>query len=122
MVSTGAPAYALSFAAGRIVSTNTVDTFADGIACRAPWQVPLDIIREGADRIVEVDDAEIASAMRAYYQDTHNIACGAGAAPLAALVKERERMAGRKVGLILSGGNVQLPLFMKLMADQRNAA
>src|SRR5690606_30603260 len=99
-----------------------VDTFADGVATRVPQELPLEIMLSGAERIVEVSDAEIARAMGAYWHDTHNIACGAGATPLAALLKEQDMMRGRKVGLILSGGNIQLPLFLKLMGEARQAA
>lgn len=115
VVAEGAPCHALSFAAKKVVTTQTVDTFADGVATRVPQELPLEIMLKGTERFVTVSDAEIASAMRAYWQDTHNIACGAGASPLAALLKEHEAMQGKKVGLILSGGNVQLPLFLKLM-------
>ena len=104
----GAPAYALSFAAGRAVSTNAVDTFADGMATRVPDGHALAIIMKGAARIVVVSDDEIAAATRAYWQDTHNLAEGAAAAPLAAALKEGNP--GR-TGLVLSGGNIDLDLF-----------
>ena len=113
----GAPSYALSFAARRVVTTPGAVTVADGMATRVPDPAALEIILAGADRIVVVRDDEIVAAMRAYYTDTHNRAEGAGAAPLAALLREREAMRGRRVGLILSGGNVDLPLFRGLMAD-----
>lgn len=112
----GAASYARSFAAGRIVETERAETVADGMATRVPDPEAFAIIRRGAERIVTLADAEIASAMRAYFQDTHNLAEGAGAAPLAALLKERRAMAGRRVGLVLSGGNVDLELFLRLMA------
>ncbi len=111
-----APAYARSFAVGRIVATESADTFADGVATRSPDAQAFEIIRRGAERIVTVSEDEIAAAMRAYFTDTHNVAEGAGATPLAALLKERAGMAGRKVGLILSGGNIDLALFLKVMA------
>jgi len=104
----GAPAYALSFAAGRAVSTNAADTFADGMATRVPDGHALAIIMKGAARIVVVSDDEIAAAARAYWQDTHNLAEGAAAAPLAAALKEGKP--GR-TGLVLSGGNIDLDLF-----------
>ena len=116
VVSTEAPAYALSFAAGKVVPTNSADTMADGMAVRGPDAAALDIILKGADRIVEVSDAEIATAMRAYYEDTHQLTEGAGAASLAALLQERERMAGKRVGLILSGGNIDRPLYLRALA------
>jgi threonine dehydratase len=67
--------------------------------------------RTGAARIVTVTDDEVAAAIRAYWQDTHNLAEGAGAAPLAALLQERDAMRGRRVGVILCGGNIDLDLF-----------
>lgn len=109
--SAGAPSYALSFAAGHVVTTERAETHADGMATRVPDAGALDIIRAGASRIVTVDDDAIAAAIRAYWQDTHNLAEGAGAAPLAALMTEREAMRGRRVGLVLSGGNIDLDLF-----------
>jgi threonine dehydratase len=109
--STLAPCYALSFAAGTIVTTETSSTLADGMATRIPDADALAIIRKGASRIVQVTDDEIASAIRAYWTDTHNVAEGAGAAPLAAALQEKRRLAGKRVGLILSGGNIDFDLF-----------
>ena len=117
VVSTEAPAYALSFAAGKVVATNSADTMADGMAVRGPDAEALDIILKGADRIVQVSDAEIGAAMRAYYEDTHQLTEGAGAAALAALMQERDRMAGKRVGLILSGGNIDRPVYLRTLAD-----
>ena len=87
--STEAPSYALSFAAGTVVTTNTSNTLADGMATRVPDPDALAIIRKGASRIVQVTDDEIAAAIRAYWTDTHNLAEGAGAAPLAAALQEK---------------------------------
>jgi threonine dehydratase len=117
VVSTGAPAYALSFAAGKVVATNSVDTMADGMAVRGPDAEALSIIVEGADRIVSVSDAEIEAAMRAYFEDTHQVTEGAGAAALAALMQERDRLAGRRVGLVLSGGNIDRPVYRRVLGD-----
>ena len=117
VVSTGAPAMALSFDAGRIVTTETADTVADGLACRVPDPEAFAAIRAGADRIVQVTDAEVAAAMRAYWTDTHNLAEGAGAAPLAALLQERDRMRGRRVGVILCGANIDLDLARRVLAE-----
>ena len=122
VVSTEAPAYALSFAAKRVVPTNSADTFADGMAVRGPDAEALDVILKGADRIVPVSDTEIAGAMRAYYEDTHQLTEGAGAASLAALMQERTRLTGKRVGLILSGGNIDRPLYLRLLADRETAA
>lgn len=106
--STGAPAYALSFAAGHVVETNRADTRADGMATRQPDAGALAMIRKGASHIVTVTDDEVAAAIRAYWTDTHNLAEGAGAAPLAALLQERP--AGRNA-VVLCGGNIDLALF-----------
>jgi len=109
----GADAYARSVAAGRLVALNRADTEADGIAVRQPDAAALAIIRAGAARIVTVSDAAIADAVRAYWTDTHNLVEGAGAAPLAALLAERDLMRGKRVGLVISGGNIDLALFRR---------
>jgi threonine dehydratase len=121
--STEAPAYALSLAAGRPVPTNSADTRADGMATRVPDEEALAIILKGVARIALVSDEEIAAAMLAYWTDTHNLAEGAGAAALAAAMKERSRLNGRKVGLVLSGGNIDFDLFRRwVMGAPRVAA
>jgi threonine dehydratase len=102
--------------AGEPVSTNTADTIADGVACRVPSEEALAIILKGCDRVVSVSEDGILAAMGHYFTDTHNLAEGAGAAPLAALLKERDTMAGKRVGLVLSGGNVDSALFQKVLA------
>jgi len=116
VVAAGAPTYALSFEAGRPVPTERAETVADGLACRVPDPQALAVIRRGAARIVTVDDAAIEAAMRAYFTDTHNVAEGAGAAPLAAALSERQRLAGRRVGLVLTGGNVDRRTFARVLA------
>ena len=83
VVAEGAPAYALSFAAGAPVSTPSVATMAEGLAVRVPNPEAIEIIRRGAARIVTVSEAEIRRAMRIMFTDTHNVAEGAGAAPAA---------------------------------------
>ncbi len=115
VVSAAAAAMALSVEAGRIVTTETADTFADGMACRVPDPAAFAIIQAGADRIVRVTDAEAAAAIRAYWTDTHNLAEGAGAAPLAALLQERERMRGQRVGVVLCGGNIDLEVAQRVL-------
>jgi threonine dehydratase len=112
-----AAAYALSFAARKPVSTNSADTVADGMACRVPNADALPTIFKGAARIVTVSEEEIRAAMRHYFTDTHNVAEGAGAAPLAAALKERARNAGRRVALVLSGGNVDRATFAAILAE-----
>lgn len=113
VVAEQAPAYADSFWAGRVMTTPTANTIADGLACRVPDPTALGIIAEGASKVVTVSDDEILSAMRAYFTDTHNAAEGAGAAPLAALLGDED--AGEKVGLILSGGNADADLFCQAL-------
>lgn len=111
VVAAGAPAYARSFEAGEPIETGLPETIADGLAVRVPNPVALEVIRAGASRVVTVSDEEIEVAMACYFRDTHNIAEGAGAAPLAALRSEASRMQGRRVGLVLTGGNVDLATY-----------
>lgn len=122
VVAEGAPAYALSFAAGRPIATNAAETMADGLACRVPVPEAVAVINRGAERIVTVTEGEIKAAMRHYFTDTHNLAEGAGAAPLAALLKERTKMQGKRVGLVLSGGNIDRELYLAVLAGAGGAA
>jgi threonine dehydratase len=122
VVAENAPAFALSFAAGRPVPTNSAQTFADGIACRDPQAEAFAIIKTGAARVVTVSEDEIAEAIRIYYTTTHNLAEGAGAAPLAALLKEKARYAGKRAGLVLSGGNIDMPLLAQVLRGETPAA
>ncbi len=101
----GAPCYALSFEAGRPVSTARADTRADGVATRVPVDAAVDVINRDAARVVTVSDEAILEAQRLLLRLTHNLAEPAGACALAALLKERRRMAGKTVAVILSGGN-----------------
>ncbi len=111
VVAEGAQAYALSFKAGRPVPTNQAITVADGLAVRTPHPRAVEIICKGAARIVVVTDAEIRAAMTHYYTDTHNLAEGAGAAALAAMLQESRSMAGKRVAVVLSGGNVDRSIY-----------
>jgi threonine dehydratase len=119
--STEAPSYALSFAAGTVVTTTTSTTLADGMATRIPDPDALAIIRRGASRIVQVTDDEIGVAIRAYWTDTHNLAEGAGAAALAAALQDKQKIRGKRVGLILSGGNIDLDLFRRWVMPEAAA-
>lgn len=116
VVAENAPAYALSFAARKPVSTNSADTLADGLACRVPNGEALDLILRGVERIVSVSEEEIQSAMRHLFTDTHNLAEGAGAAALAALLQEKSKMAGKHVAVIQSGGNIDRGLFARILS------
>ena len=115
VVAENAPAYAMSFEAGEVRETNSASTFADGVACRVPAKEALDVIRRGADRIVKVSEDEIADAIRIYYSDTHNLVEGAGAASLAAAAKENDRVRGSRIGLVLTGGNIDAPIFQTIL-------
>ncbi|HEX9859079.1 MAG TPA: pyridoxal-phosphate dependent enzyme, partial [Paracoccaceae bacterium] len=118
VVSEGAQTARLSVEAGRLIATESADTFADGMAVRVPVQAAYDIYSRGAERFVTVTDAEIAAAIRAYYTDTHNLAEGAGAAPLAALMQERAAMQGLEVGVILCGGNIDTALMRTILRGE----
>ena len=111
VVSASAPAYARSWEAGRSMECVVSTRIADGMACRVPDADALQQIRRGAERIVEVTDDEVEGAMRAIYEDTHNVAEGAGAAALAALLKERDALRGRTAAFVLSGANVDAEVF-----------
>jgi len=111
VVSAHARAYAASFAARRPVEAEVGTVLGDGMACRTPVPEALDIIWRHVERIVEVSDDELAQAIAVVFQCTHNCAEGAGAAAFAAMRKERERLAGRKVAGVLSGGNIDREAF-----------
>lgn len=111
-----APATARSFAAGRPIDTQSALTFADGIATREPQADAIETICRGAARFVEVSEDAIAEAMRVYFDDTHQIAEGAGAAPLAALLQERARVANRNVGVICTGGNIERARLVQVLS------
>jgi threonine dehydratase len=110
-----APATTLSFTAGKPVETESALTFADGLATRQPDNQAISTICRGAARMVLVSEDEIAEAIRIYFDDTHQVAEGAGAAPLAALLREREKMEGKTVALVLSGGNIDRARFLQIL-------
>lgn len=116
VVSAGAPAYARSLEAGEPVSVEVTTQLADGMACRTPNPEAFELIRDGADHLVEVDDAQVAAAMRLLFTATHNVAEGAGAAALAAAVSERDALADQKVGIVVTGGNVDREVFVRALS------
>lgn len=118
VVSDRAQTTKLSFESGRLIETDSADTFADGVAVRVPVQAAFEIYSRGAERIVAVTDDEIAAAMRLFFRATHNVAEGAGAAPLAALLNESEQMAGKKVAVILTGGNIDTDWYTRVLQGQ----
>ncbi len=121
VVSAHAPCYALSFAAGRVIEAPATTRLADGMACRVPDGDALEIICRYVEQVVQVTDDEVAAAMRLLFAATHNTAEGAGAAPLAAAIAQREELVGRKVGLVLTGGNVDSDVFAKVLAGSNRS-
>ncbi len=116
VVSSHAPAYKLSFEAGELISHPTTTRLADGVACRVPDRDALQLMQSSVTRILAVSDEEVANAMRAFFHDTHNVAEGAGAAGLAGALQEKEKLKGRRIGVILSGGNVDTDVFAKVLS------
>lgn len=116
VVSAHATAYLDSVRAGRAVEAPVTTRLADGMACRVPDADALELILREVDEVIAVSDDEVAQAMRALFADTHNVAEGAGAAALAGALQQRERWAGRSIGLALSGGNVDSDVFARVLA------
>jgi len=117
VVADGAPAYALSFDAGRSVSAPVTTLLGDGMACRVPDEDSLEVVLENVDHVLRVSDNEMGQAMKMYFTDTHNVVEGAGAAGLAAALKEKESLGGKRVGLVVTGGNVDHDVFAKILVD-----
>lgn len=117
VVSESAPAYALSFETGKCVEAPALAKLADGMSCRKPDNEPLQFMLKNVDHVVRVSEAQIAEAMRAMFTDTHNVVEGAGAAPLAAAVKEKDKLQGKRLALIASGANVDHDVFARVLLD-----
>lgn len=115
VVAENADAFARSFEEGRLITTDTANTFADGMACRQPPEESLEIVLNGAARVIRVSEDEIASAIRHFYTDTHNLAEGAGAASLAALLKDSNTERYNKVAVALCGGNIDMSVFAQVI-------
>jgi threonine dehydratase len=115
VVSAAAPAVARSLEAGHIVSREATTTIADGMACRTPNAEALEIMKRGIDHVVEVADEEIEAAVRALFSDTHNVVEGAGAAGLAALLRERDSLEGKVAGIVLTGANIDPEPFARVI-------
>jgi len=116
VVAAESPSYALSFEQRTIVESASRTAIADGLACRAPNALAMDVIWSHVSDVVRVTDAEIAEAMRAYYQDTHNLAEGAGAAALAGALQQKNQFDGKRIGIVLTGGNVDRELYQRILA------
>jgi threonine dehydratase len=112
------PAYARAFASGTIAETPPATTIADGVACRLPDAEALAVIRAGATRVMTVPEEAIAAAMRWLFSDTHNTAEGAGALAVAAVARDRERLSGKRVAAVISGGNVDSSIFATVLAAE----
>jgi len=122
VVAEQAPAVKMSIDAGHLVSTPSARTFADGMACRDPHPDAVELIRAGAGRVVQLGEEEIAEAIRIYFSETHNVAEGAGAAALAAVLSESDRLRGKKAAVILSGGNVDRDVFLEVLGGRTPSA
>jgi len=118
VVASGSPSYSLSFSQRKVVEAPADTKIADGLACRTPNGNAMQIIWENVARIVEVSDMEIAGAMRAIYDDTHNVAEGAAAAGLAGALKEKDENLGKRIGIILTGGNVDADVFARVLSGR----
>ncbi len=108
----------LSWKAGRRVVTDEVSTFAEGLATREPFDLPLQLLPGLVDEIMLVTDAELEAAIRLLLETTGQVAEGAGAAAVAAASQRRPELAGRSVGLILSGGNLGVETLRRIL-DRR---
>jgi len=97
------------------VTSPSSTRIADGLAVPAPDRDALELIWAQVSRIVMVADDEVMAAMRAIYDDTHNVSEGGGAAGLAAILQEKDRIAGRRVAAVITGGNVDRELFAEVL-------
>jgi threonine dehydratase len=118
VVATESPSYARSFQARRLIEAPARTAIADGLACRTPNTSAIETILDEVTRVVEVSDESIRSAMRACYNDTHNVAEGAGAAALAGALLEREDLQGKRIGIVLTGGNVDGHVYAEVLAEE----
>ena len=117
VVAEGAPAYALSFEAGHKVAAPVTTLLADGMACRVPDDASLEVVLQNVDRVLRVTEQEIGQAMKIYFTDAHNVVEGAGAAGLAAALRESDTLRGKRVGLVATGGNVDHDVFAKVLQE-----
>jgi len=115
VVAEQAPAYALSVAAGEVVTTPSADTFVDGVACRTPHPEAVAILRAGLARVVQVSETQAAEAMALAYRATHNLPEPAGSLALAGLMAERDRVAGKRVAVVHTGGNADFSVLSRAL-------
>jgi threonine dehydratase len=121
VVSSQAPSYSRSIARGEILEIPPRTRIADGIAIARPHATAFPLVRHEIERIVEVSDEAVEEAMRIFFRYTHNVAEGAGAASLAAVLQEREQLAGKKVAAILTGGNVDTDVYSRVLSSRKEA-
>jgi threonine dehydratase len=115
VVAANAATYALSFAQKKPIATDSANTLADGLAVRLLHPGALEYMLGDVERIVTVSEEEILAAIHHYFNDTHNVTEGAGASPLAAVLKDKASLQGKRVGVILSGGNIDQALFKRAL-------
>jgi threonine dehydratase len=118
VVASESPSYALSFAQRKVVEAPARTAIADGLACRRPNAAAMEIIWGNVARVIQVSDGAIEHAMRAIYQDTHNLAEGAAAAALAGAIEEQEANRGKRIGMVLTGGNVDADVFARVLTGE----
>jgi threonine dehydratase len=118
VVASESPSYALSFEQRRVLEAPARTAIADGLACRTPNATAMEVIWENVARIVRVSEDEIEYAMRAIYQDTHNLAEGAAAAALAGAIREQRTILGKRIGIVLTGGNVDANVFARVLSGE----
>ena len=121
VVSGHATCYLDSYRAGHAISAPARTALADGLACSVPDAESLAIVMDQADDVIAVSDDEVAHAMRVLFADTHNVAEGAGAASMAAAIQQRDKWAGKRVGVTLCGGNVDSAMFAHVLAGHTPA-
>jgi threonine dehydratase len=117
-----APSSALSFEAGRPVQTSSALTFADGLATREPNADAIETICRGAARVLTVSEDAIAEAVRTYFDATHQVAEGAGAAPLAALIQDPQRNKYKNIGVVMTGGNIERARLLAILGGKTPSA
>ena len=114
----GASAIHDSWHAGRPVSKPAADTFADGLATRSTYAFTFEALRQGLAGFVTASEAEIAEAVRLAHRATHTLVEGAGAAGLAGLLKLRDALAGKTVGVVFSGSNIDSETLRRVLSDE----
>ena len=110
-----APGTYLSWKSGDLVTTDSAATIADGLALRGGFRLPVDIMRDLLDDFVLVSEDEMRDAIRLYVEKAHTIAEAAGAASLAAGIKLKDRLKGKKVVFVLSGGNITADMLREIL-------